>query len=338
MAVLGAAATLAAAPSPALAAPGDPVEIADGVSLDPIVDGRLRYERVDQPATDADAVTFRLRAGFELKHESGFSLLAESEATLGIVKDYNAFPFVIVDNQRRPQFSTVPDPMNIELNRLQLQYKAKDVTLTLGRQRMILDDQRWVGAAGWRQNEQTFDAARAEVKLGPVSLDAAYALGQRTVFGVDAGPRQTFDGNFVFLGAGTKAGPVTLKGFAYLLDYDEGFLAVNSSQTYGIRATSSLPLGGGTTLNLAGSWARQSDYGSNPFDYRADYATLQGALTAQQFTLTGGWEMLGSDSGRAVQTPMASLHIFNGWADVFLTTPDAGSGTGMERWATSFRV
>ena len=309
---------------PAFAAPGDPVKVADGLSLDPIVEGRLRYERVDQPATDADAVTLRLRAGFELKHESGLSLLAESEATLGIVSDYNAFPFAIADSQRRPQFSTVADPMNIELNRLQLRYQAKDVALTLGRQRIILDDQRWVGAAAWRQNEQTFDAARAEAKLGPVSLDAAYALGQRSVFGIDAGPRQTFDGDFVFLGVGAKAGPITLKGFAYLLDYDEAFFAANNSQTYGLRVTSSLPLGEGTTLNLAASYARQSDYGNNPFDYAADYAALQGSLAANQFTLTGGWELLGSENGRAVQTPMASLHIFNGWADTFLTTPDAG--------------
>lgn len=309
---------------PALAAPGDPVKIADGLSLDPIVDGRLRYEGVDQPATEADAATLRVRAGFELKHANGLSLLAESEGTLAIVDDYNAFPFPISDGQRRPQFSAVADPMNIELNRLQLRYQAKDLALTLGRQRIILDDQRWVGAAAWRQNEQTFDAARAEAKLGPVSLDAAYALGQRTVFGIDAGPRQAFEGDFVLLGAGVKAGPVALKTFAYLLDYDEAFFAANSSQTYGIRATSSLPLGSGTNLNLAASYARQSGYGSNPFEYSADYASLQASLVAKQWTLTGGWELLGAGNGRAVQTPMASLHIFNGWADVFVTTPDAG--------------
>jgi len=144
---------------PATAAPaaqfGGPVVVSDALSIDPIVDARLRWEHVDQPTSDADAVTVRLRAGAELKHASGLSLLAEGEGTLAIDADYNAFPFAIAGGQRRPQFSTVADPQTVELNRLQLQYKAKALTVTLGRQRINLDDQRWVGSVLWRQNEQT---------------------------------------------------------------------------------------------------------------------------------------------------------------------------------------
>ena len=314
---------------PALAAaprsqPGDPVKVADGLTLDPIIDARLRYEAVDQPTLDADALTLRLRAGFEVKHKSGLSFLAEAEGTLGLVTDYNAFPFAIADGQRRPGFAVVADPMNIELNRLQLQYKSKAVTLTVGRQRINLDDQRWVGAVGWRQNEQTFDALRGEAKVGPVSLDATYAIDQRSIWGIDSGPRQGMDGDHVFLGAGVKAGPVQLKAFAYLLDYDEAFFVSNSSQTYGARAVVSLPLGGKTKLNLAASYARQSDYGSNPFNYAAGYIAAEASTTLSGFTLTGGYELLGSNGARAVQTPMATLHKFNGWADLFLTTPNSG--------------
>ncbi|MDF8335467.1 alginate export family protein [Novosphingobium cyanobacteriorum] len=269
-------------------------------------------------------MTLRLRAGFELKHSSGLSFLAESEGTLGIVNDYNAFPFTIANSQRRPQFATVADPMNIELNRLQLQYRSAKATVTVGRQRIALDDQRWIGAAAWRQNEQTFDAVRGEARIGPLNLDAAYASSQRTVFGIDAGPRQSFDGDFIMLGAGAKAGPVAVKGFAYLLDYDNALFAANSSQTYGVRATATLPVGRIVKANLAGSCARQSDYGGNPASYSADYAALQAALVVKDLTVTGGWELLGSDNGRAVQTPMASLHPFNGWADMFLTTPNTG--------------
>lgn len=309
---------------PASAAPGDPVNLGDGISLDPIVEGRLRYEGVDQPAANADAVTLRLRAGFELKHAAGFSFLAESEGTLGIVTDYNAFAFNIASSQRRPQFATVADPMNIELNRLQLQYKTANASITLGRQRIAIDDQRWVGAAAWRQNEQTFDAVRGEARIGPLNFDAAYASSQRTVFGIDAGPRQAFSGDFVMLGAGGKAGPVAVKGFAYLLDYDNALFAANSSQTYGLRVTAALPLGQFAKANIAGSYARQSDYGSNPASYSADYGALQAAISVKDVTVTGGWELLGSDNGRSVQTPMASFHPFNGWADMFLTTPNTG--------------
>ena len=59
------------------------------------------------------------------------------------------------------------------------------------------------------------DAVRAEAKFGPVSFDGAYSISQRTIFGRDAGPRTAFDGNFVFLGAGSKLGPVAVKAFGY---------------------------------------------------------------------------------------------------------------------------
>jgi len=311
---------------PAFAAPGDAIPVSDSLSIDPIAEGRLRYEYVDQPATNADALTMRLRGGLEVKHASGLSVLAEAEGTLALIDDYNAFPFAIADSQRRTQYSVVPDPMNIDLNRLQLQYKAEAVAVTLGRQRINLDDQRWVGSVAWRQNEQTFDAVRGEAKLGPVNLDAIYSNSQRTIFGVDAGPRQALDGDFFLGGAALKLGPVQAKGFAYLLDYEDPFYLTNSSQTYGVRLVAPVPIAEGVKLNLTGSYAKQSDYGDNPFDYSADFISAEGALGIKGFVLTGGWELLGSDNGQAVQTPLATLHKFNGWADMFLTTP----GTGLQ--------
>ena len=318
------------AAQPALAAPGDPMPLDGGLTLDPIIDARLRYENVDTPTLDADAVTIRLRAGAELKHKSGLSLLAEAEGTLAVVQDYNAFPFTIADSQRRPGFAVVADPMNVELNRLQLQYKSKRVTVTLGRQRINLDDQRWVGNAGWRQNEQTFDALRGEAKVGPISLDASYAISQRTVFGIDAGPRLAYDGDFVFLGAGAKLGPVNVKAFAYLLDYDPAeqvsALALGNAdtQTYGLRAGAAFKLSPNAALTLTASFARQSGWQDNPVSYAAAYLAADAALAIGPLGFTAGYEGLGADNGRAVQTPMATLHKFNGWADLFLTTPTGG--------------
>lgn len=319
-----------AASNPALAAPGDPVKVSDSLTLDPIIDGRLRYENVDTPTLDADALTMRLRAGLEAKHSSGLSLLAEAEGSLALIDDYNAFPFVTPEKQRRTGFAVVGDPMTIELNRLQLQYKGKAGSLTVGRQRINIDDQRWVGAVGWRQNEQTFDAVRAEAKFGPVSLDATYANSQRTIWGIDAGPRRAFDGDFGFLGAGAKLGPVQLKAFAYLLDYDAGeqlgALATTNAdtQTYGARAVAVFKLSPKATLNLTASYARQSDWQENPVDYSVDYIAAEAGVSFGPATVLGGYEKLGSDNGRAVQTPMATMHKFNGWADLFLATPAAG--------------
>ncbi|WP_345238704.1 alginate export family protein [Sphingomonas lutea] len=318
--ILGA--TMLFVPAAAHAAEADKEAMSETLQIKPIVDARLRWESVDQGELNADAVTLRLRAGAEVKL-GAFSLFAEGEGTVAPVNDYNAFPFPIDDGQRRPQFAVVADPQNAELNRLQLQYKSEPLTATVGRQRINLDDQRWVGSVGWRQNEQTFDAARGEAKLGPASLDLTYAMAQRTIFGEDAGPQTSFRGDFVFAGIGSNLGPVEGKLFSYVLDYDEDFFLANSSQTYGGFLNGTFPVRA-AKLSLRASYARQSDYGSNPFDFAADYWSFEGGAKLAGFTLTGGWEQLGSDNGRALQTPMATLHKFNGWADLFLTTPASG--------------
>ena len=317
-------ATALATPSFALAKTGDPVVIAEGLTLDPIFDARLAYEHVDQPITSADSLTLRTRAGIELASDIGLSFLVESEATLGIINDYND---TNAGNGIEP-FSVVADPENIELNRIQLQFAKKDKgSITVGRQRINIDDQRFVGSVGWRQNEQTFDAVSASVTaLKPLTLEATYAISQRTIFGADAGTREAFDGDFIFLGAGLDAGPVNLKGFAYLLDFDAGQpVSLSSSATYGLRATAKLPVAEGFSLDLAGSYAVQKDYKANPNDFSVDYIAGSIGTSISGFGLVLGYENLGSDgAGQRFQTPLATLHKFNGWADVFLSTPPAG--------------
>ena len=309
---------------PAAAQTAEAPKNPDRLQIKPMIEARVRYETVDQVGLDAQALTVRLRAGAEARL-GVFSLLAEAEATTAPVNDYNAFAFPIAgESQRRPQFAAVADPENAEINRLQLQYKAPQGSVTVGRQRINLDDQRWVGSVGWRQNEQTFDALRGEARAGPVAIDFTYAISQRTIFGEDAGPRTALDGNFVFAGLSTKLGPIQTKLFAYLLDYDEAFFFTNSSQTYGGTMSGSIPLAPKTRLSLRASYARQSDHGGNPQDYAANYWAFEGGTTLGGFTIMAGWERLGSDGGRPLQTPMATLHKFNGWADLFLTTPPSG--------------
>lgn len=313
--VLGGA-LLAVLSTPALAQTAPP---RDGIK--PIADVRVRYESVDRdaPLTDADAVTARLRLGFEARR-GVWSLLAEAEGVLALADDYND---TNASNGVEP-FAIIADPENLELNRLQVQYKTEPLTVTLGRQRINLDDQRFVGSVGWRQSEQTFDAVRAEGVVGPVKLDLAYSNAQRTVFGADAGPRESFDGEFVFLGAGLSAGPVTLKAFGYLLDFDEAIQFASSSDTFGLRATVVIPLADHAPITIAASYARQTEAGSNPGNYAADYLALDVGTAVAGFTVNVGYEQLGADNGRSFQTPLATLHKFNGWADVFLTTPAQG--------------
>ena len=299
-------------------------ESAAGVALRPILDARLRWESVDQDGSleRADAVTARVRAGLTAATASGFTLLAESEAVLPIVGDYNS------GTNGRTAFPVVADPANVELNRLQLSYRPRrNVAITVGRQRINLDDQRFIGSVGWRQNEQTFDAVRLEAtRLGPFSLDLGYIGSVRTIYGITASDqppaspvRRSIDGDTVFANAGVAMGPLQARAFAYLIDQDEPGRRQFSSQSYGVRATAAIPLGG-TRLNLVASYARQFEYRGNPNDYRADYWLGEAAANVAGFGLTAGYEVLGP----GFQTPLATLHRFNGWADRFLVTPPNG--------------
>lgn len=312
-----AAIALIALPAPALAQ-----------GIKPIVDARLRYEAVDQVGLekDADALTFRLRAGAELK-SGDWSVLTEAEGVAALSERFDS------GLNGRTQYPMVADSENIELNRLQLQYHGlPKAVMTLGRQRINLDDQRFVGSVGWRQNEQTFDAVRLEASpAGKLKLDVAYSWSVRTIWGIDgAGARQqAIGGNNVFATVSHPTLLGTLSGFAFLVDQDEaavqGFRL--SSKTYGVRLAGSHSVAKDAKLSYTLSYARQSDYHRNPNDYSADYWLADLGAEIGSLKLGLGHERLGADDGlplTSFQTPLATLHRFQGWADKFLTTPPNG--------------
>ena len=62
----------------------------------------------------------------------------------------------------------------------------------------------------------------------------------------------------------------------------------------------------------------------NPRGFRVKYYLLEGGAALSDADFKLGSELLGSDRSTSFQTPLATLHAFNGWADLFLTTPTAG--------------
>src|SRR5690606_19279018 len=133
-------------------------------------------------------------------------------------------------------YPLVADPKANELNRLQLTNTSlPNTTITLGRQRILLDDQRFVGNVGWRQNEQTFDALRVVTKPMPkLTLDFSYVNEVRRVFGRDSvGHLPTIGGEIVMANAGYQFNAGKLSAFSYLLDLDNS--AANSSAMTGLR-------------------------------------------------------------------------------------------------------
>ena len=245
---------------------------AQDIRLTPLVDGRVRYEHVEQDgiARDADALTVRVRGGVQAASGS-WSALVEAQGTLAPI---DAYYDGVQGAATRP---LVADPENIALYRAQLQYRTKALAVTAGRQRIVLDDERFVGNVAFRDNAQTFDAVRAEMTaILRLKLDVTYAWGVRTIWGINGtGARQqavSGDNVFANLSYATPVG--NLIGFAYLVDQDEaavqGFRL--SSQTYGVRLAGTRAFSKAVKLAYQFSYARQDDWHRNPNGYGANSA------------------------------------------------------------------
>jgi hypothetical protein len=306
----------------------DPVKGAFG-EIKPIIDTRLRMEQVDQDplAQDADALTLRARLGFETGKAWNTSLLIEGEAVIPLHDDYRPDPAVAT----MVTYPVVADDEAYEINRFQVTNTSlPGTTLTLGRQRILLDDQRFVGNSGWRQNEQTFDAFRmVNRSVTNLVLDATYLDRVNRVNGPDS-PQGVYKGDSFLLNAGyqTKIGKIS--AFGYLLDFEPitdipaGINPVrDSTSTYGLRFAGEKPVGK-VKLGYAASYATQTDYADNPFDFDLAYEFVELTATFRQFGLGVGTEIMEGNGVKGFGTPLSSLHKFQGWADKFLATPANG--------------
>ncbi|AOR78947.1 alginate export family protein [Novosphingobium sp. 11B] len=300
---------------------------AQDITVKPVAEARVRYEHVDQDgiAAKADALTVRVRGGAQAT-SGALSATVVAQGNLAVVDHYYDG---VNGAATRP---LVADPQNIALYIAQLQYKAKGVTLTAGRQKIALDDERFVGNVAFRDNAQTFDAVRAEVTpVKGLKLDVSYAWSVRTIWGIDgnAARQQAVGGDNLLANLSWETPLGVLTGFAYLVDQDEAAVQAFrlSSQTYGARFAGTHAFGKAVKLAYQASYARQSDWHRNPSDYSAEYWLADATLDVKGWKANAGYEVLGSDKGATLtsfQTPLGTNFKFQGWADKFLTTPANG--------------
>jgi hypothetical protein len=290
----------------------------------PQLSARARFEQVDEEpfAQDAHASTLRLRLGYESGTWRHASFLVELDhlAALG-GESYNSTRNGLAS---RP---IVADPEDTDLNQALLKLAFARDELVLGRQRLNLDNQRFIGNVGWRQNEQTYDAVGWRTKRVPrASVTYAWIGNVNRVFGPDRGTppgdlrsdSHVLDAVWDFREAGK------LSTFAYLLDFESS--PALSNRTVGALWSGQVPRGK-WKFPWALSYASQGDFGDNPTDYSADYWQLEAGVGREAWSVRVGQEVLTGDATRPerrFQTPLATLHAFQGWADKFLATPPQG--------------
>lgn len=279
-------------------------------------DIRLRFEGVEQDNTlkDADALTVRTRLGYSTDEYEGFSATLEFEDSrvVGGMDDYNnKLGF-------HTQYSVIADPETTELDQGYIQYKNDMLTAKVGRQVITLGNHRFVGHVGWRQDRQTYDGLRLDLK--PMEdLNVMYAfLGERNRIFADAGDVDSKDH---LLNANYKTPLGKLTGYTYLLEIDDD--TDNALDTIGLRFDGSNEAGDIKIIYTIEFASQEAEMGINEAD--ADYLFLEGGVVIQGVTAKLGYEVLGSDDGvYGFSTPLATLHKFNGWADIFLNTPNEG--------------
>jgi len=288
----------------------------------PLLNIRYRFENVSQDgiARDANANTVRTRFGYRTGTVGGASVLLSFEniGSIGRAK-FNSTV------NGRGQFPVVADPSSTEVDQAYLNFDSgRKTTFRGGRQVIILDNHRWVGNVGFRQNEQSFDAVRLTNKSLPNTvLDYAWIGNVNRIFGDRSPVGDLGTSTHIFHLANSSLPIGTITGYAYLVDI--GALKAVSTRTLGVRLKGAWPLpGGGPKIIYTAEYANQGDYAGNPASYSVDYVFVEGGISHHGLTLKGGYEELGSNGTNAVTTPLATLHAFNGWADIFLATPASG--------------
>jgi hypothetical protein len=288
---------------------------------------RVRYEAVDQAgfAEDASALTSRVRAGFESGSMADTRLLAEMVGTAEMSTRFNS------TTNGQTSYPVVADPGGFaEINRFALINESLENTrLTLGRQRLILDDARFVGNVGWRQNEQTYDGLVSQTSGEKFNATVAYINQVNRIFGPDS-PNGEWNGDVILLNGSRTFGFGTLTAFAYNMEFDEA--AGASNETFGFRLTGNQAFGESSFIYTL-SAATQSEAGLNPANYSESYRKLEGGVNHGRFTAAAGMEVLTGNGSNAFVTPLATLHAFQGWGDKFLATPANGIEDSYVRFA-----
>ena len=310
-----------------------------------VIDVRARFESVDDAsrALDANAGTVRARLGYETGYWNNLQVGFDFDQvwTVGGAT-YNS------TRNGKTGYPVVLDPGMTALNRLQITYASDfDTKVTLGRQRLVIGNQRFVGNVGWRQHEQTYDAISA-VNSSLEDLTFTYAFLHRVnrVGGPNipvpstTGPAATGQANYlksdshVMDAVYTGLDGFRLEAYAFLLGVGPPSYATAAPQqlavarldtaTYGGRADYTFPINEEVTGKLTGEFARQTNYANNPVAFSLNYWLGEASVSYAGLTGLVGYELLEGNGTIGFATPLATLHAFNGWADMFLVTPANG--------------
>ena len=296
------------------------------ISGKPILTLRLRYENVNQNGLgNGEAFTLRTLAGWKSGSWNGLSVTAEMIDVGRGSDEYND------SLNGKIRYPVIADPDNTDINQLFLDYTGLPNTLVRGgRQSIKLDNLRFIGNVEFRQVMQVFNGVTVENKSLPNTRLYAGLLGRVKTINT-----RQHDTDTIVLNANYALTPDNaLIGYGYFQDqYDaigaqafQGAAARDTSnRIMGLRADGAHPINAQWKLLYTLEYAQQRDYADGDSRIDADYTRIGAGAKWSDFSLRLDQEVLASNDGRyAFQTPLGTNHLFQGWADQFLSTPRQG--------------
>ena len=317
LALLGAAPL--AAQAPPTAPPAAPATTA-APSKPWALNLRYRYEEVDTAAfaRDAQAHTVRLRGSYLFQFEQGWSALVEAEGVAELNDRFNS------GANNETAYPSVPDARALEINQAYLDWRSPSFSARLGRQAIMLDNQRFFGNVGWRQNTQSFDAVQGQWNPSATwDIRAFYVDRVHRIAGDNhrnpLARERDLDGRLLRVARTLPGG--SLVGYGYWVEDQD--LARDSFRTLGLRWSSTWALNPLWKAGLALETATQRPW-AGVAGGRSSYLLIEPRLEHGPLLFRAGFERLGAGNGRAFQTPLASLHGLHGWSDVIAAAPING--------------
>lgn len=296
----------------------------------PMTNFRLRYENVDQdPLTsEAHALTLRSLVGWQTAPYHNFSVGMQVINVTKMNENFNDR----ANNLNQPGMAShavVVDPDITSFNQLYLDWTGiRNTKVRLGRQSLKLDNVRFIGNVEFRQVMQVFDGVSVENKSIPnVELLGAFFTRNRNV-NTDLKPDNTGILHALYRISPTES----LIGYGYFYNQDHVALANDvSSKTFGVRLDGVRKIDDDWKVLYTAEVAKQNALGNTTNRTAAQgkvdayYYKLGGGAAYGNFSLRADQELLSSNDGKyAFQTPLGTNHLFQGWVDKFLSTPNQG--------------
>ncbi len=280
---------------------------------------RYRFAWLEEDAFSDDGYASTLRTGLSYETPGWHDLKAYVQfvdvSNLGAADKHNNTQNGVTS---RP---VEADPEETDTAQLVVRYDGlPDTEFVAGRQEINLGTERYVGAVAWRQTHQALDAFKVVNGSIPRTTWTYAYVDQANTVTLRTDDMETH----LFNAAIDIEDWGTLTPYYYSIDYEDVPRRSFSTASYGARWEGTSKIGA-WSLPYVVELAQQDDVGDNPTTVDAGYIHLEAGAKCSKLWFNIGLEVLeGSAADGQFNTPLATLHKFNGWADKFVVTPVDG--------------